>query len=487
MRARAPPLHRLLAAALLGLPLLWVARPATAAPAVAPTPAELRALMREGEVPGLSLAVVDGGEIGPILTLGVRSAATGEPVDGRTVFEAASLSKPVTAYAVLELVDAGKLRLDAPVADYVDGGALKADPCWRRITLRMLLSHTAGLPNELRPGETMAIAFEPGSRFSYSGAGYGLLQQVIETASGEDFEAHMQSAVFGPLGMTESSFAWRADYESRKATGHEGAGRVREMRRPAAPRAASSLHTTAGDYARFLRAVLAGEGLSPALRAEMARAQAAVAPDCVVCIGRPEGARSEALAWGLGWGIERRAAGALIFQWGENNGDTQAFVMADPVRRTGLVILTNSGNGLSIAPAIVERLLPGEHPAFAWMGYDAYDSPARAAERRAARDGAAGVLAEAATGRLRLTEAQWNRMGYQLLARGRTADAVLVFEANARAHPASANVHDSLGEAYLAAGRKAEALASYRRSLQLDPANGNAREAISRLELDRAR
>ena len=62
-----------------------------------------------------------------------------------------------------------------------------------------------------------------------------------------------------------------------------------------------------------------------------------------------------------------------------------------------------------------------------------------------------------------------------------------MFEANARAHPQSANVHDSLGEAYLAAGRNADALASYRRSLELDPANGNAREVIGRLGPDEAR
>jgi CubicO group peptidase (beta-lactamase class C family) len=486
MATGAPLSLRPVLAGLLGLALLWAPTPGAAQPS-GPTAEEMRALMREGEVPGLSLAVVADGEIGPVMNLGVRDAATAAPVDGRTVFEAASLSKPVVAYAVLKLADAGKLRLDASIAGYADGGALEADPRWRRITLWMLLTHTSGLPNELRPGETAAIGFEPGSRLSYSGVGYGLLQQAIEAASGQGFEAHMRSAVFRPLGMASSSFAWRPDYERRKATGHDAAGRPREMRRPAAARAASSLHTTAGDYARFLRAVLDGKGLSSSRWADMASAQAAAAADCVVCVGRPAGEVSQTIAWGLGWGIEPRAGGPLIFHWGENNGDTQAFVIGDPVRRNGLVMLTNSGNGLSIAPAITARMFPGEHPIFAWMGYEAYDSLPRTAERRAAREGAAGVLAEAAAGRLTLTEAQWNRTGYRLLARGRTADAVLVFEANALAHPRSANVHDSLGEAYLAAGRKAEALASYRRSLELDPTNGNAREVIAKLDPDRAR
>jgi tetratricopeptide (TPR) repeat protein len=228
--------------------------------------------------------------------------------------------------------------------------------------------------------------------------------------------------------------------------------------------------------------VLAGEGLSKASWAEMRKAQVQVPKNCVVCPGRAEEGLSQALGWGLGWAVEQAGDKRLIFHWGENNGDVQAFVIGDPARRSGLVMLTNSGNGLSIAPALSARVFPGEHPAFQWMGYDAYDSPARTVQRRIVREGAGPALAEAAGGRVVLTEPQWNRIGYHLLARGRTADAIAVLEANARAFPTSANTHDSLGEAYLAAGRKAEALASYRRSLALDLKNENARQVIARLE-----
>jgi CubicO group peptidase (beta-lactamase class C family) len=73
-------------------------------------------LLKDGDVPGLSLAIVRDGRIELQRAYGVKNAATGAPVDADTVFEAASLSKPVFAYAVLKLVDAGKLDLDAPVS-----------------------------------------------------------------------------------------------------------------------------------------------------------------------------------------------------------------------------------------------------------------------------------------------------------------------------------------------------------------------------------
>ena len=81
----------------------------------------------------------------------------------------------------------------------------------------------------------------------------------------------------------------------------------------------------------------------------------------------------------------------------------------------------------------------------------------------------------------RFDERLWNTLGYRMLERGRVADAVVLFEENARLYPASANVYDSLGEALAAAGERERAIASYRRSLELDPGNANAVERLHRL------
>src|SRR5881628_2566443 len=98
-------------------------------------------LMKEALVPGLSLALVNEGSFRQF-SFGVKNAATGEPVTDSTVFEAASLSKPVFAYAVLKLADSGQVELDAPLVRYLPGDYVENDPRVRRITARMVLSHT---------------------------------------------------------------------------------------------------------------------------------------------------------------------------------------------------------------------------------------------------------------------------------------------------------------------------------------------------------
>ena len=443
--------------------------------------AGLASLLDEEEIAGIAVAGVQNGHIQPTQAYGLRDASTKQPITQDTIFEAASLSKPVVAYCVLKLADRDLVALDAPVSRYIDVPELQEQPGWKRLTVRMLLDHGSGLPNELRGGEKVQFAFDPGARFSYSGFGFSLLQQVIEAVSHQTFEQHIQAAVFDPLGMKDSSFVWRADYAQRKARGHDNLGRPGEMREPTTPRAASSLHTTAGDYARFLQAVLTGTGLKRSTWKSMSSPQIPVQQDCVVCVSKPPAARSMHISWGLGWGIERVGEKALLFQWGENNGDFEAFVEGDIASRNGVVILTNSGNGLSIVPLIVQELLPGNHPAFAWMGYDYHGSTFRTVLRHVLAQGPATVL-NASTGVASLTESQWNRIGYNLLARNRTADAIRVFEYNVHRFPDSANVYDSLAEAYMSAGRTVDAIANYKKSLALDPHNKNAEQIIQKLE-----
>ena len=131
-------------------------------------------LMRDGDVPGVSLAVVKDGRVLWRRAYGVRNASADKadkadkpvPIGDDTIFEAASLSKPVFAYAVLKLVDARVIDLDTPVVRYLPGDYIK-DPRFRLITPRQVLSHTTGFPNWRGSGE-LKIHFAPGERFSYS-------------------------------------------------------------------------------------------------------------------------------------------------------------------------------------------------------------------------------------------------------------------------------------------------------------------------------
>jgi CubicO group peptidase (beta-lactamase class C family) len=400
-------------------------------------------------------------------------------VDADTVFEAASLSKPVFAYAVLKLVDAGKLDLDAPISKYLPGDYVD-DPRQSAITARRVLSHTTGFPNWRPPGQPLKIHFAPGERFSYSGEGFVYLQKAVERLTGQTLDAVMKRLVFEPLRMTSSSYVWEDRYERRKATGHDAAGVPRPMRRPAEAFSAASLHTTAGDYARFLAAALDGSGLQARTAAEMIRPQVHVDEGCQNCIAtKATGRLSRELGWGLGWGLEETEDGISLWHWGDNGGSGfHCFVAGYPRQRLGVVVFTNGLGGQGIFPEIVPAAIGGRHPAFAWIDYERYNSPARTWFKEILARGSSAVASDQAG---KLTEQQVNRVGYWLLARKKVKDAVVVFEKNVKDHPDSWNVHDSLGEAYAEDGQRDRAIASYEKSLALNPASTSAPEALRKL------
>ena len=439
----------------------------------------LPALMDSGGVPGLAIARVEGGRVRWARGFGVVDGPGSAAVDEHTVFEAASLSKPVIAYAALRLVDRGALDLDRPLHEYLPEPELADDPRARRITARMVLSHTTGLQNERTGDARLALAFAPGERFRYSGEGYAYLGRVLERITATPLEELMRREVLAPLGMTRSSFVWRDDFAGNAAVGHGAFGEPRTPTRPRAPRAPSSLHTTAHDYALFLAATVRGTGLRPATRAT------ALAPQVDVADG---------VSWALGWSVETVGARTLLWHHGDNsNSGFTAFAVADPDRGAALVYFANSTTGLGIAGEVLARAggaFAGEHPAVAGLGYERYDAPARAVrlalERRIREEGAAAGIALYRELKPRhpvnaFPESLLNALGYRFLSLGQAADAVALFELNAEEFPSSANVYDSLGDGYAELGDRPRAISAYQRSLELDPSNTHAAERIAAL------
>ena len=186
------------------------------------------ALMTEADIPGLSIALIRDSKLIWTHEFGVANTETKAPVNGNTVFEAASLTKPVFAYAVLKLVDSGKLDLDTPLVKYLPGRYdVGDDPRLNQITARHVLSHTTGFPNwRPRGAETLKIYFTPGHHFSYSGEGFVYLAKVVAHITGEPTNAFVKRTVFDPLDMKSSSLIWRNDYESLKAFNHHWVGGV---------------------------------------------------------------------------------------------------------------------------------------------------------------------------------------------------------------------------------------------------------------------
>jgi len=444
--------------------------------------------MEQARVPGLQIAVLSNGRIAWHAPFGLANADTKVPVTDASVFEAASLSKPVFAYAVLKLVDAGTIDLDKPISGYLPGRYDVGDDArLAQITPRHVLSHCSGFPNWRSGNDALKIHFVPGERFSYSGEGYVYLAAAVERITGQTLEAFMRRMVLEPLGMTSSSYVWQSRYESSKVYNHSLLGEPAGRRAPWRANAAASLHTTAEDYARFVSAVLAGRGLRPATARQMLSPQSR--PDergINTATAAPTGRQAAGLAWGLGWGLEQEGEGWIIWHWGDN-GTTKAYVAASPRRRAGVVLFSNSENGLQLAPPVVADVMGGASPALAWLkqrgpapAFGQFVSTLRSS-------GATEALSQyraAKTkrpGDLPIDEETMNRVGYALLRGKRVADAIEVFRQNVADYPDSWNVHDSLGEAYAAGGKSDLAIQAYERSLELNPSNAGGAEALKKL------
>lgn len=320
-------------------------------------------LMAELHVPGVSIALVRDRKVAFTKSWGVTDVRTGEPVTAETLFEAASMTKPVFAYTVLKLVEEGKIDLDRPLSAYVEPPFVPVQEARLRITPRMVLSHTSGLPNWRKGGEErdgpLPVLFEPGSRFGYSGEAIYQLQRAVEKVTGEPIEGYARRTLFSPLGMASTSYVWTAALDPRLASGHKADGTFLARARYTHANAAYSLVTTAKDYARLLVAILdpegsAPHGLSRSSVAAMLRHEVRV--DVREPMERPGRARGREVYWGLGWSLNSTSSGDLVHHSGANSTGFRCFSQLSPGRGTGIVILTNGLGGGELWTRLVSAI-----------------------------------------------------------------------------------------------------------------------------------
>ncbi len=328
-------------------------------------------LMQEGEIPGLQLALIQDGSVAFEQGFGVKDTTKRGRVTSNTVFEAASLTKPLFAYAVLKLVDIGLLELDVPLVTYVPEPKLEGalghsvnaldfrSEWFIGITARHVLSHSSGMPHG-DGGEVTTIAFEPGTDWKYSAEGYSLLQLVVEHLTGKRLDVIIDELVINPLGMSRSSMVWEDKMEPRMTAGHSVYGAPADFRKRTNPTAAASLYTTAGDYARFVSAVMNGKGLSPRLRQEMF--------EWLVDMN-DEGS----IGWGIGFGLQKDGDSVSFWQWGDYS-IFRSLVVASIEDGKGIVYLTNSFNGLSICDALTRAVIEKSALGCLALRYQPYDS-----------------------------------------------------------------------------------------------------------------
>lgn len=336
--------------------------------------AELQRALAAARANGMALAVIDGGQVTLVLTVGKRNAK-GDPLLHDTVMYGASLTKAVFAYTVLQLADEGRIDLDKPIAgtlpqplpsypterQYAPWQDLADDERWRKITPRILLSHRAGFANFafLEPDRKLRIHFEPGQRYAYSGEGFILLQFVLERGLGLDVGQEMQRRVFDRFGMRNTSMQWRPDFASNLADGFASDGRVEPHDQRTRVRAAGSMDTTITDFALFAAGFMRGQGLSAQARSELTAAQWPIStahqfPSLMPEL--PPAQRRPDLAAGLGVVVFNGPQGPGFFKGGHNDitGNTWVCVA---LRQRCVVLLANDVRAETAFPRLVKFIL----------------------------------------------------------------------------------------------------------------------------------
>lgn len=466
---------------------------AATAPAQVSEPAIIALLnreMRERRIPGLQVAVIQKGKLVFSRSFGNADVESQTNVTGHTVFSINSCTKAFTGVAIMQLVEEDKVELSAPVSRYLEG--LPAE--WQPVTIRQLLTHVSGLPDVLRVSDptagrivgngseeaawaklvTMPMDFKTGERFSYNQTNYLLLGQIITRLRGKPFAEVFAERQFKIAGMRNTVLGDSRDVIPNRAPSYRFVNQLDGQRLSEERlvntfeiflpfrRTASGMYSTAEDLARWLMALQQGKLLkSPA--ALQALWTAGSYND-----GRPT-------QWAMGWMSKPRPKHRAVIATG---GGRAAFLVY-PEDDLGIVVLSNLAG--AYPEDFVDELAGLYSPAIA-----AADpiTRLRMTLRKRGYDQAIPIAAEfkKQDAAWQPTETDVNDWAYRLMAQGRKQEALEIFKLNVNLYPDSANVYDSVAEAYAATNNRELAIKNYQRSLELDPQNKNAAQRLKQLE-----
>jgi D-alanyl-D-alanine carboxypeptidase len=413
---------------------------------------------------------------------GFANISFGVPNQIDTKFNLGSMNKMFTATAIMQLVEKGKIKLDGKIIDYVPD-YLNKDVA-NRVTIHHLLTHTSGLGNYWTPEYMRAskdlyrevedylplfvddpLLFEPGSQFSYSNAGFMVLGLIIEKVTSENYFDYVRENIYKPAGMP-STDAYENDY----VVSNLAIGYTRMQARRGEIKNNLFLHVVKGgpagggystveDLNNFANALMENKLLTKKNREMMTIGKVQTDRHIMYCYGFRDRVENDHHIIGHTGGFPGIAGYLGIFK---DLGYTVA-------------ILSNYDNGTAEPVWFIEELLVGETQRTKNIkltemilneaivnGYDA-------AVEMYEKNEDMGVIGENAV----------NIRGYQLLGEGKVTEAISVLRLNVHLYPESANVYDSLGEAYMAAGNTALAIENYEKSLELDPNNSNAVEKLT--------
>jgi len=321
--------------------------------------------LAEKKVPGMAIAIIDNGDI--IYKRGIGLANIEHQVDitSKTGFNIGSISKLFTAWGVMKLVEKEKIDLDAPAENYLKRWKFPMSEFEsKKVTVRSLLTHTGGIsvhgypgfrPNAslpsleeslngengpVRENERVEIIVEPQTKFQYSGGGYTILQLIIEEVTGQSFEIYMQSQIFEPLKMNDTSFTIDEKILKSSATPYDESGKEVYIEKFTA-KAAAGVHTTLEDMLLFAKATMDNNSvLSKKAISEMIKIDPIT--------------KSKRRAQGIGYQTIFLGPLGLKGHAGSNTGWESGF-MLDFDNNSGIIMLTNGSNGKDVAIATLRK------------------------------------------------------------------------------------------------------------------------------------
>ncbi len=332
-------------------------------------------LIKQYAVPGVSVALVRGGEVVWSSAYGYADLEHNRKMTVDSIYRVESISKSVTAWGVIRLVEQGRVDLDAPVQQYLGNWKPpESDYSWQKVTVRRLLSHNAGMPlgtigMEYSPQSDMPslretllheaqLIREPGSGFLYSNTGFNLLELLIEEVTGRDFAEYMTDEVLTPLGMTHSGFSWNDALFPAIPTGYDLQGAPVPMYVYPA-KASGGLFAPVEDIARFVAAGMTGSYYTDQAVLGHAGIRNLHTPQVDI----PGIFGFVADSYGFGHFIEDLPDGRRAVWHGGQGHGWMAHFHAVPESGDGIVILTNSQHSWPLMAQVLNDWAR-------WSGFD---------------------------------------------------------------------------------------------------------------------
>lgn len=457
--------------------------------------------LEDEPLPGLAVGVVYHRKMIYAKGFGVKDIQTGEEVDERSLFHMASVSKTAVASAVMQLVEAGMIELDAAITDYLPYLTLE-DGRHGEVTVRQLLNHTSGMPDEdqynwdnpeydegsleryVRSIRDRTLIDDPGNRFYYSNIGYELLGDMIAKAAGIPFETYMKEHILNPASMLLSTYLKQEIGESQLASPHvlglnAGYGpelsRVFPYHRAHGP--SSTLYANAVEMCSYMIAHL---NLGESITGERILSD-----------------RSYEQMWGkhgvtdygdwmndmgLGWFMGDYKGCQVVSHMGRDTGFRSNMILL-PEKGIGIVVMMNAdyiGNKI-VCQAILDILL-GEDVLYVKrsLAHHLAGVTLRSGVEAAYKDYL--QITQCDSIRYLVLEGEFNAIAYTLMRSGHLQEGIRLLELSVLLFPDSSNLYDSLAEMYLRSGERQLALQYYQRSVELDPNHTEGIQMVQELQ-----